>query len=83
MIQEVMTVWDDLKHRIVQESVLLLEVARLEQVDGAGIQLLCALMKEARTVGARIEWEGHSGALQESAHRMGLAAFLGFEPLRS
>lgn len=78
VIQQVMSVCDHLKQALLQGSVLVLGVDRLEQVDGAGVQLLCAVMKEAKVVGARIEWEGHSAALQESARRMGLAAFLGF-----
>ncbi|CAK0775176.1 putative STAS domain-containing protein [Gammaproteobacteria bacterium] len=79
VIQEVMSLFDTLKQILIRESVLQLEISRLERVDGAGVQLLCALVKEANTVGARIEWVGHSDALQESARRMGLASFLGFE----
>ncbi len=48
----------------------------VEQVDGAGIQLLAAFVKEAATLYVAFEWCGASQVLREAAGQSGLADLL-------
>ena len=51
--------------------------AELEQLDAAGIQLICAAVKDARSQSVEVVWEGVSDRLRASATLLGLASDLG------
>lgn len=51
--------------------------AALEQLDAAGIQLICAAVKDARSQSMEVVWEGVSDHLRTSATLLGLASDLG------
>ena len=54
-----------------------LDGAEIEQVDGAGIQLLAAVMKEAGERQIEIRWSGASQQLRSAATQLGLDELLG------
>lgn len=55
---------------------LLLQGGEIKQIDGAGLQLLAAFIKEAMEIGVGIRWEGLSDTLQQNARRLGLNEIL-------
>ncbi len=44
----------------------------VEQVDAAGVQLLCAVAREADQQGIAVDWNGVSGRLKDAVVRLGL-----------
>ncbi|HEC16551.1 MAG TPA: STAS domain-containing protein [Sedimenticola sp.] len=58
------------------DGALMLDGGDLEQVDGAGLQLLAAFMKEAVTLHLTVEWSAASQVLCEAADQSGLAGLL-------
>jgi anti-anti-sigma regulatory factor len=56
-----------------------LDAGDIEKIDGAGLQLLVALMKEAEAAGVPIEWRACSEVLQQNAIRIGLGHVLHLE----
>jgi len=55
---------------------LVLNGSEIEQIDGAGIQLLAVLMKEAAAQQAQVAWSGTTVVLREAAAQLGLAELL-------
>ncbi|HEB95356.1 MAG TPA: STAS domain-containing protein [Sedimenticola thiotaurini] len=55
---------------------VVLEGGEIEQIDGAGIQLLAALMKEAARRQQRVRWAAGSPVVEEAARQLGLAELL-------
>jgi len=60
-------------------SNLTLNGSEIEQIDGAGIQLLVVLMQEAAAQQARIAWSGTTVVLREAAAQLGLAELLNLQ----
>lgn len=58
------------------DGVLALDGAAVEIVDGAGMQLLAALLRHAVAQSRTVEWHGVSPALSEAAELMGLRQVL-------
>lgn len=44
----------------------------IKQIDGAGLQLLAALIKEAVELGVEIRWGGISDSLRQGVRQLGL-----------
>jgi anti-anti-sigma regulatory factor len=55
---------------------LLIEAGAVSRVDGAGLQLLCALFHDAQRSGRSLQWGQTSPALHEAARVLGLEACL-------
>ncbi len=55
---------------------LLLSAGDLIKIDGAGLQLLCAIFKEANTQHIDIKWESPSKALVYAANLYGVKEYL-------
>lgn len=55
-----------------------LNAGDLEQVDCAGVQLLCALAKDLETQGIPLTWRGVSPVLREAVGQLGLGQALGW-----
>ncbi len=53
-----------------------LEGGEIDQVDGAGIQFLVAVMQEAVSKGIEVSWVGVSEVLQNAAEQLGLSDVL-------
>lgn len=56
-----------------------LDGSALEQTDAAGVQLLCAAVRDARQQGRTVAWKGVSPQLLAAAQRLGLEKELGLE----
>ncbi len=55
---------------------LQLDASELEQVDAAGMQLLCALMKSAKRQEVQVSWSGVSDRLCDAAKQvLGVSRF--------
>ncbi len=61
-------------------SDLALDGSGIEQIDGAGVQLLAALMKEAALQQVSVSWTGSSPELREAAAQLGLSELLHLQP---
>ena len=53
-----------------------LDVSSLNRVDGAGVQLLCAVVKETDNQQLDLIWSGESNALKSAASQLGVTEFL-------
>jgi anti-anti-sigma regulatory factor len=72
-IQVIDEVRDSWLQELGQNGDLTIDAADLEQVDGAGIQLLLSLVQTIEARGNRIKWSGISDALSSGAKTVGLA----------
>lgn len=71
-IQEVSEVYAQIRSAYDNGAELTLDVDELSRVDGAGIQMLCAVFKEAENQHMKIVMSGNSTALQSAATQMGV-----------
>lgn len=55
---------------------LTLDGGKIEQIDGTGLQLIAAIVKEAGRRGMRVAWTGASQTLCAGAAQLGLAGML-------
>ncbi len=58
---------------------MVLQGGDIMQIDGAGLQLLAALIKEAVERGGSIHWDGLSDTLQQNIRQLGLNEILVME----
>jgi anti-anti-sigma regulatory factor len=72
-IQEVGEVVAQVRSAFDLGTPITLEVGGLSRVDGAGVQLLCALFKESLDQQVDIIWNGDSEALNSAAAQLGVA----------
>ena len=56
---------------------LALDIAAVQRIDTAGIQLIAAFVRERQSLGLQIEWRGAAPAFSSAAHLLGVAAVLG------
>lgn len=75
-IQEVGEVVAQVRSAFDLGTPITLEVGGLSRVDGAGVQLLCALFKESLDQQVDIIWNGDSEALNSAAAQLGVAEVL-------
>ncbi|HXK55100.1 MAG: STAS domain-containing protein [Gammaproteobacteria bacterium] len=61
-------------------TLVALDGREVEQVDGAGVQLLAAFLKEATERRVGVQWTGASDRLRSAAIQLGLNAELGLAP---
>lgn len=67
---------------LAQQRSIMLDAANLSGVDTAGLQLLAAFYRAARTRELNPQWIEASPALREGARLLGLEALLNLEPAR-
>jgi ABC-type transporter Mla MlaB component len=53
-----------------------LDVSNLERVDTAAMQLLCAFVRERKSRGQPVNWQGESAALRDAVRLLGLGDLL-------
>jgi phospholipid transport system transporter-binding protein len=58
-------------------ALVMLDVSALQRIDGAALQILCAFLRERRSLGHTTEWRGVPAALRQAAGLLGLVAELG------
>jgi len=60
---------------------LVLDGSKIEQIDGTGLQLLVALMKEGAANKTNITWKAASDTLHQNAAQLGVVEALGLDGL--
>lgn len=75
-VTDVAEMYRRLAVRLAGPDALELDGSQMEMVDGAGLQLLLALFKQAAQDGYCITWLGASPALRRAARTVGLAEAL-------
>jgi ABC-type transporter Mla MlaB component len=55
---------------------VVLDVANIERIDTAALQLLCAFVRDRNARGFKVQWQGSSAALQEAADLLALRPLL-------
>jgi ABC-type transporter Mla MlaB component len=55
---------------------VVLDVANIERIDTAALQLLCAFVRDRHARGLKVQWQGNSPALQEAADLLALRPLL-------
>lgn len=60
-----------------QQQSFEINIANLQRVDGAGMQLLTTLCRDAAQQGKTVTWTGTSEILQNAAKYLGLSKILG------
>ncbi len=58
---------------------VVMDASRVERIDTAMLQLLCAFCEDARGKGIKFEWQAPSEYLIDSARRLDLSECLGLE----
>jgi ABC-type transporter Mla MlaB component len=53
-----------------------LDVARLQRIDTAGMQLIVAFVRERESHGLRVEWRSMAPTFTSAAHLLGVASLL-------
>ena len=53
-----------------------LEVAAVQRIDTAALQLLAAFVRDRRTAGRQVAWRGRAAALDSAAALLGLSGML-------
>lgn len=66
----------DLLHLLDDSRAVTLDVTGLQRIDTAGLQLLAAFVRDRRTAGHRVEWQGRAPALETAAGLLGLRSML-------
>lgn len=71
-IQDVALLLEKLRPALDLGGTLRLAAGEVEQVDAAGVQLLCAAVKDARAQNLDVQWDGVSERLRQAAAQLGL-----------
>lgn len=79
-IANVEAVKDDLVAGLTSAEAVILDARDLQRIDTAGIQLLCAFVREAARRQCPVRWVAPSETLRESATLLGVAQTLGLAP---
>ncbi len=75
-IQEVAGMLETLRRSLELGGTVTLNAGDLDQVDGAGIQLLCTFVKEAVNQHIEVKWSATAEKLQSAAELLGLLEVL-------
>jgi anti-anti-sigma regulatory factor len=60
------------------DQTVVLDVQAVERVDSAGLQLLCAFVRDRRAQGRRTSWSGNPQAFTDAVETLGLNQALGY-----
>jgi ABC-type transporter Mla MlaB component len=66
----------ELARRLDEPETITLDVTALQRIDTAGLQLLAAFVRDRRTAGRSIAWQGRAAALEAAAALLGLNSML-------
>jgi anti-anti-sigma regulatory factor len=76
MIQDVAQAMEAFRQALELGGAFTIDAANLEQIDGAGLQLLCAALRDARAQGVEVVWRDASERLRQAARDLGVDAEL-------
>ena len=68
--------YEQLSQLLIEQKNILINAENVERIDGAGLQLLVAFFKEAKSLSIKLEWQSCSEALKDSAELSGLTGNL-------
>jgi anti-anti-sigma regulatory factor len=77
-IREGSAVKGELLKLLNNEQTVVLDISAVERVDTAGLQLLCAFVRDRRAHGKRTQWSGSPAAFSEAVELLGLTQVLGY-----
>lgn len=60
-----------------QQATVTLDIASVQRIDTAGIQLIAAFVRERESRGRKVEWRGTAPAFTSAARLLGVASVLG------
>lgn len=81
VISEAMEWREKMAAAVFGQDEILLDGSEIERIDGTGLQLLVALMKEAVSSNTTVTWMSTSDVLLEGAAQLGLIEILGLDKL--
>ena len=61
-----------LMRRLDESGPVTVDVSALQRIDTAGLQLLAAFVRDRRTAGRKVEWQGRAAALDAAVGLLGL-----------
>lgn len=59
-----------------EPAAVTLDIAAVQRIDTAGIQLLAAFVRERESLGLQVEWHGSAPAFTSAARLLGVASVL-------
>jgi anti-anti-sigma factor len=80
-IQDVGEMMMQIRSAFEEAREIYLDIGSLTHIDGAGMQLLCEIIKEAKTQRISLKWIGESESLKTVARAMGVDEWLGLYPI--
>ncbi len=81
VISGVMELREKLVATVTSHDEVVIDGSAVEKIDGTGLQLLVALMKQAVSSNTAISWSSASDLLLDSAAQLGLIEILGLDKL--
>jgi anti-anti-sigma regulatory factor len=81
VISGVMELREKLAAAVTSHDEVVIDGSAVEKIDGTGLQLLVALMKQAVSSNTAISWSSASDLLLDSAAQLGLIEILGLDKL--
>ena len=57
---------------------IIIEAEHVQRIDGAGLQLLCAIFKEGERQNVNVNWQGDVSVIQDAAKKIGVYDYLKF-----
>jgi ABC-type transporter Mla MlaB component len=63
--------------RLDSPDCVVLDVANVERIDTAALQLLCAFVRDRQLRGCAVQWQGSSAALHEASDLLAVRDLLG------
>ena len=77
-IREVESVKDKLLEHLQNETNLMIDAQFLEQIDGAGLQLIVSAITQVKEDGGEISWQSVSDELKDAVSTLGLVQIIEF-----
>ncbi len=76
MVSEAVSLKASLERFLEETRPVTLDIAGLQRIDTAGLQVIAAFVRERSAHGLRVEWRGSSAPLAKAARLLGLASLL-------
>lgn len=80
-VQEVGDISQSLKNVFDNGMGLAIDLSEIRRIDSAGVQLLCAIFKEAKEKKVNINWIGYSKIVVDATTHLGLTETLNIVPV--
>ena len=71
-ITEVTDMVRNINTQIVSKMKITIDASKIQRIDGAGLQLLCAISREANNSNLELMWQGGLTSIKEAAVQLGV-----------